>query len=96
MDVNPLVGRHRVAAVATLTDVILAQLQVAVARGQYSVQKSPVTVLICSDTQVSRERLQMFALLRCKRPNYLFPLQHINFEGTLWLMKLSEHKCILW
>ena len=51
VDVNPLTGRHRAAAVASLQDVILAQLQVAVARAEYNVIKSPVAVLISSDSQ---------------------------------------------
>ena len=52
MDVNPLVGRHRVAAVATLTDVVLAHIQVATVRGEYNVIRQPVAVVICPDCQM--------------------------------------------
>jgi hypothetical protein len=53
LDVNPLHGRHRAAAVAHLSDIILAQLRVASACGKYNVNSNVVSVLICCDIQVA-------------------------------------------
>ena len=49
VDVNPMRGRHRAAACADLSDVVLAQLQAAELHGTLNILTSPVPVLICCD-----------------------------------------------